>query len=112
MLIYEYMARGSVENNLFSRKFIHLYYVVMLRPQFRSFVLKYNQVCNEILVMSTMIILLFNFILAGVLLPLSWSIRMKIAFGAAKGLAFLHDAEKPVIYRDFKTSNILLDLVS
>lgn len=63
VLIYEYMARGSVEHNLFSR----------------------------------------------VLLPLPWSIRMKIAFGAAKGLAFLHEAEKPVIYRDFKTSNILLD---
>ncbi|KAI3412391.1 Protein kinase domain-containing protein, partial [Psidium guajava] len=64
VLIYEYMARGSVEHNLFS----------------------------------------------GVLLsPLPWSIRMKIAFGAAKGLAFLHEAEKPVIYRDFKTSNILLD---
>ncbi|XP_010673456.2 probable serine/threonine-protein kinase PBL16 [Beta vulgaris subsp. vulgaris] len=64
VLIYEYMARGSVENNLFSR----------------------------------------------VLLPLSWAIRMKIAFGAAKGLAYLHEAEKPVIYRDFKTSNILLDM--
>ncbi|XP_058086901.1 probable serine/threonine-protein kinase PBL16 isoform X2 [Magnolia sinica] len=63
VLVYEYMARGSVENNLFSR----------------------------------------------ILLPLPWSIRMKIAFGAAKGLAFLHEAEKPVIYRDFKTSNILLD---
>lgn len=45
-------------------------------------------------------------------LPLPWSIRMKIALGAAKGLAFLHEeAQKPVIYRDFKTSNILLDAV-
>ena len=45
--------------------------------------------------------------------PASWSIRMKIALGAAKGLAFLHEeAERPVIYRDFKTSNILLDVVS
>ncbi|KAG5059378.1 hypothetical protein AAZX31_01G040600 [Glycine max] len=43
-------------------------------------------------------------------MPLPWSIRMKIALGAAKGLAFLHEeAERPVIYRDFKTSNILLD---
>lgn len=64
VLIYEYMPRGSVENNLFSR----------------------------------------------VLPPLPWSIRMRIALGAAKGLAYLHDAEKPVIYRDFKTSNILLDM--
>nr|XP_043623188.1 probable serine/threonine-protein kinase PBL17 isoform X2 [Erigeron canadensis] len=40
---------------------------------------------------------------------LTWSRRMKIALDAAKGLAFLHDAERPIIYRDFKTSNILLD---
>ncbi|KAK4432353.1 Receptor-like cytoplasmic kinase [Sesamum alatum] len=41
--------------------------------------------------------------------PLSWSLRMKIALGAARGLAFLHSDEAKVIYRDFKTSNILLD---
>ncbi|KAL6520961.1 hypothetical protein OROGR_017530 [Orobanche gracilis] len=41
--------------------------------------------------------------------PLSWSLRMKIALDAAKGLAFLHSDEIKVIYRDFKTSNILLD---
>ncbi|XP_052176324.1 receptor-like cytoplasmic kinase 176 isoform X2 [Diospyros lotus] len=41
--------------------------------------------------------------------PLSWSIRMNVALGAAKGLAFLHNAQPKVIYRDFKTSNILLD---
>ncbi|RLM62052.1 serine/threonine-protein kinase [Panicum miliaceum] len=38
-----------------------------------------------------------------------WMRRMEIAVGAAKGLAFLHDADTPVIYRDFKASNILLD---
>lgn len=41
--------------------------------------------------------------------PLSWDIRMKIAMGAARGLAFLHSSDEHVIYRDFKASNILLD---
>lgn len=42
--------------------------------------------------------------------PLDWNTRMKIAAGAAKGLEFLHDkANPPVIYRDLKSSNILLD---
>ncbi|XP_037494555.1 receptor-like cytoplasmic kinase 176 [Jatropha curcas] len=40
--------------------------------------------------------------------PLSWNLRMKIALGAAKCLAFLHD-KADVIHRDFRSSNILLD---
>lgn len=43
---------------------------------------------------------------------LPWLTRIKIAVGAAKGLAFLHGEDQPVIYRDFKTSNILLDSVT
>lgn len=41
--------------------------------------------------------------------PLPWDLRLKIAIGAARGLAFLHQSERQVIYRDFKSSNILLD---
>ncbi|XVF48886.1 hypothetical protein PTKIN_Ptkin03bG0224400 [Pterospermum kingtungense] len=63
LLVYEYMPRGSLENQLFRRYSVSL----------------------------------------------PWATRMKIAYGAAKGLAYLHEAEKPVIYRDFKASNILLD---
>lgn len=41
--------------------------------------------------------------------PLDWNTRMTIAAGAAKGLEYLHDkANPPVIYRDLKSSNILL----
>lgn len=36
---------------------------------------------------------------------------MKVALGAAKGLAYLHSPEAKVIYRDFKASNILIDSV-
>ncbi|XP_011017591.1 PREDICTED: serine/threonine-protein kinase At5g01020 isoform X2 [Populus euphratica] len=63
LLVYEYMASGSLEKHLFRR----------------------------------------------VGCTLTWSKRMKIALDAAKGLAFLHGAERSIIYRDFKTSNILLD---
>ncbi|KAM7509674.1 hypothetical protein LguiA_020127 [Lonicera macranthoides] len=42
--------------------------------------------------------------------PLDWVNRMKIALGAARGLAYLHEDSSPrVIHRDFKSSNILLE---
>ncbi|KAL8170429.1 hypothetical protein V2J09_022233 [Rumex salicifolius] len=63
-LVYEYMERKSLDNQLFRR-------------------------CST---------------------PLSWLTRMKIAVEAAKGLAFLHEEDKPIIFRDFKAANILLDM--
>ncbi|CAF2094754.1 unnamed protein product [Brassica napus] len=42
--------------------------------------------------------------------PLPWSTRMKIAQDTARGLAYLHQGmEFQIIFRDFKSSNILLD---
>ncbi|XP_028554169.1 receptor-like serine/threonine-protein kinase ALE2 isoform X2 [Dendrobium catenatum] len=42
--------------------------------------------------------------------PLDWNARVKIALGAARGLAYLHEDSSPcVIHRDFKSSNILLE---
>ncbi|CAN6270670.1 unnamed protein product [Urochloa humidicola] len=41
--------------------------------------------------------------------PLSWGLRLRIAIGSARGLAFLHSEKHLVIYRDIKASNILLD---
>ncbi|KAK0605610.1 hypothetical protein LWI29_028750 [Acer saccharum] len=50
-----------------------------------------------------------NHLFRGNVPSLSWDIRLKIAIGAGRGLAFLHTLEKKIIYRDFKASHILLD---
>ncbi|KAK9053538.1 hypothetical protein SSX86_024612 [Deinandra increscens subsp. villosa] len=66
LLVYEYMAAGSLEN--------HLLDLLPGKP------------------------------------PLDWSTRIKVAMQAAQGLEYLHETiDPPIIYRDFKSSNILLD---
>jgi serine/threonine protein kinase len=42
--------------------------------------------------------------------PMDWCKRMKVAYGAAQGLEYLHEtANPPVVYGEFKASHILLD---
>ncbi|VAI71758.1 unnamed protein product [Triticum turgidum subsp. durum] len=96
MLVYEYMPRGSLENHLFNSKrskFINNFSYFLFDDRSTG-------------------LLIDRLAVADPLAPLPWSTRLKIAVGAAKGLAFLHEADTPVIYRDFKASNILLDSVS
>ncbi|XP_010270712.1 PREDICTED: proline-rich receptor-like protein kinase PERK1 [Nelumbo nucifera] len=41
---------------------------------------------------------------------LDWALRLKIAIGTAKGLAYLHeDCQPKIVHRDIKSTNILLD---
>ncbi|KAL1807246.1 hypothetical protein ACET3Z_030314 [Daucus carota] len=43
---------------------------------------------------------------------MDWPLRLKVALGAARGLAFLHSSTAigtPIVHRDFKSTNILLN---
>ncbi|RDX95101.1 putative LRR receptor-like serine/threonine-protein kinase, partial [Mucuna pruriens] len=47
--------------------------------------------------------------LDGKVQSLDWITRLKIAIGAAEGLAYLHECSPPLVHRDIQASSILLD---
>ncbi|KAM7466765.1 hypothetical protein LguiB_014327 [Lonicera macranthoides] len=82
LLVYEYMEKGSLESHLFESK----QYLQKLQND--------SNKCRH---------------LSKDVKPLPWFTRLKIAIGAARGLAFLHATEEKVNYIRFKTRDILLD---
>eukprot|EP00887_Chlorella_sp_A99_P003664 scaffold7.g3664.t1 len=40
---------------------------------------------------------------------LDWARRLSLAFGAAKGMLYLHSCSPPVLHRDLKSANLLVD---
>lgn len=40
---------------------------------------------------------------------LPWSRRLGYALGAARGMQFLHGHEPPIVHRDMKSPNLLID---
>ncbi|KAG4382392.1 hypothetical protein JHK82_039063 [Glycine max] len=45
----------------------------------------------------------------GKIQSLDWITRLKIAIGAAEGIAYLHECSPPLVHRDIQASSILLD---
>ena len=41
--------------------------------------------------------------------PLEWRVRLQMALGAAAGMCYLHNCSPPIIHRDLKSPNLMVD---
>nr|XP_010917293.1 receptor-like protein kinase 5 [Elaeis guineensis] len=79
LLVYEYMGNGSLDRWLHTKRRVEATSVVLDRLESGP-------------------------------RPLDWPSRLRIAVGAAQGLCYMHhDCSPPIVHRDVKSSNILLD---
>ncbi|KAK1395212.1 hypothetical protein POM88_014268 [Heracleum sosnowskyi] len=97
ILVYEFMSQGSLETQLVRGEFLKL--------------ISSNKVGCFFLLEDYASRKLSNSIEIGdsYSQPLSWTRRIKLALGAAKGLAYLHSPEARVMCCDFKSANLLID---
>ena len=102
LLIYEFMQKGSLENHLFGSKSLKHNWILLLSICAGNVLWMWFKYKSSFGSPYT------SFIYAGgsAIQPFPWDIRLKIAIGAARGLAFLHTSDKQVIRRYFKPSNI------
>lgn len=90
-LVYEYMHNGNLQD--------HLNGLSCSTQNLPDLITSYIT-CNQSLILGMRE------------RKMDWPQRLRVALGAAKGLAYLHSSSCvgiPIVHRDFKSTNILLD---
>lgn len=98
ILVYEFMSNGTIRETLSGMLLTKV-------PRFKNLF-----VISPIYLFCFQIPILHTTIAGRSGIQLDWNRRLRIALDSARGLTYLHEhANPPIIHRDVKSSNILLD---
>jgi serine/threonine protein kinase len=108
-VVYEFLAKGSLDNHLFKSMLILMFLLILLYLFHDFYLLIFISILKSHLYLINVYVAAAT---SSNFEPLTWQTRMKIALDVAKGLAFLHSDQVKMIVGDFKISKILIDSVS